>query len=139
MPKKAIATVDAYIAAQPTAARDVLERVRSTIRKAVPRAQETIAYQMPAFQLDGTSVLLLAGWKHHYSLYPASDGVITAFAEELAAYDVNDKGTMRFPLTERVPVGLIGRIAKLRAKEVAAGKALPATATARRPRAAKKA
>lgn len=41
-----------------------------------------------------------------------------ALKGQLAPYKIN-KGTIRFPLFEPVPVGLIGHIAKLRAKEVA--------------------
>jgi uncharacterized protein YdhG (YjbR/CyaY superfamily) len=44
--------------------------------------------------------------------------VVEAFRAELAEYEV-DKGTIRFPLSEPVPVTLIGRITKFRASEVA--------------------
>ena len=56
--------------------------------------------------------------RQHYSLYPATDHVVAAFKDDLAPYEV-DKGTIRFPLSEPVPVKLIERIAKFRAKEVA--------------------
>ena len=95
----------------------VLERVRSTIRKAVPGAEEAISYQMPAFKLNGRYVLYFAGWKQHYSLYPSTDPLVAAFKDELAPYEVNGKGTIRFPLSEPVPVKLIAGIAKFRAKE----------------------
>jgi uncharacterized protein YdhG (YjbR/CyaY superfamily) len=51
----------------------VLERVRSTIRKAVPGAEEAIRYQIPTFKLYAAYVVYLAGWKAHYSLYPANE------------------------------------------------------------------
>jgi len=41
-----------------------------------------------------------------------------AFKDELAPYEIH-KGTIRFPLSQPVPVKLIGRIAKFRAKEIA--------------------
>jgi uncharacterized protein YdhG (YjbR/CyaY superfamily) len=41
-------------------------------------------------------------------------------ADELAPYEVNDKGTIRFPLTAPVPTALIGRLAAFRASEVGA-------------------
>jgi uncharacterized protein YdhG (YjbR/CyaY superfamily) len=63
-------------------------------------------------------VLYFGGWKRHYSLYPATAQLVAACKDELAPYEV-EKGTIRFPLSEPVPVKLIGRIAKLRAKEVA--------------------
>jgi uncharacterized protein YdhG (YjbR/CyaY superfamily) len=111
-------SVDEYIASQPAAVRGVLERVRSAIRKAVPAAGEVISYQIPAYKLRDAAVLYFAGWKRHYSLYPATGGLVAAFHEDLASYEVS-KGTIRFPLSEPVPVKLIGRIAKFRAREVA--------------------
>lgn len=119
MAKTDFKSVDQYIAAQPEAVQGLLERVRSTIRKAVPAAGEVISYQIPAYKLPGGAVLYFAGWKQHYSLYPATKGVVAAFKDDLAPYEVNNKGTIRFPLSKPVPVKLIERIAKLRAKEVA--------------------
>jgi len=118
MAKTNFESVDDYIASQPAAARGVLQRVRSAIRKAVPEAEEVISYQIPAFKLHRRPVLFFAGWKQHYSLYPAIDGVAAAFKDDLARYKVS-KGTIRFPLSEPVPVKLIERIAKFRAKRIA--------------------
>jgi uncharacterized protein YdhG (YjbR/CyaY superfamily) len=111
-------TVDQYIAAQPPAVQELLGRVRSTIRKAVPEAQEGISYKMPTYTLYGDRLLHFAVWKQHYSIYAATEQVVAAFQEELAPYKI-DKGTIRFPLSEPVPVKLIERIAKFRAKEMA--------------------
>ena len=119
MGKTDFKSVDEYIASQPAAVQDTLARVRSTIRKAVPGAREVISYKMPTYTLNGGRLLYFAVWKRHYSIYAATEEVVAAFRDELAGYEV-DKGTIRFPLSEPVPVKLIGRIAKLRAKEVAA-------------------
>jgi len=119
MAKKGFQSVDDYIASRPEGMREILERVRGAIRKAVPKADEVISYQIPAYKLGGKPVLFFAGWKQHYSLYPAIGGLVPAFQKELARYKIS-KGTIRFPLDEPVPVRLIGRIAKFRAKEVAA-------------------
>ena len=116
-PKTAVTSVHEYIAAQPEAVQRILEQVRSTIRKAVPEAEEVISYKIPAYKLRGTVMLYFAGWKRHYSLYPANDRVVAEFKDELAPYVIS-KGTIRFPLAEPVPVKLIERIAKFRAKEV---------------------
>ncbi len=112
-------SVDQYIASQPEGVQDTLRRVRGAIRKAVPRAEEMISYKIPTYKLHNRPVLYFAGWKQHYSLYPASAGIIAAFKDELARYEVK-KGTIRFPLFQPVPVKLIERIAKYRQKEVAA-------------------
>ena len=113
-----IQSVDDYIASQPEAARSVLSEVRTAIRKAIPQADETISYNLPAYKLKGEPVIFFAGWKQHYSLYPASPELQAAFQSELAPYEVR-KGTIRFPLGATVPVKLIARIARFRAQEVA--------------------
>ena len=77
-----------------------------------------ISYKIPTYKLHGGPVLYFAGWRQHYSLYPATDQVVAAFKDDLTPYKIS-KGTIRFPLSERVPVKLIERIAKFRAKEVA--------------------
>jgi uncharacterized protein YdhG (YjbR/CyaY superfamily) len=119
MPKTNFQSVDDYIAAQPQSIQPILERVRNTIRKAAPQAEECISYQIAAYKLNGKPVLYFAGWKEHFSLYPATATTIAEFKEELAPYVIS-KGTIRFPLSKPVPVRLISRIAKFRAKEVAA-------------------
>jgi uncharacterized protein YdhG (YjbR/CyaY superfamily) len=131
MAKTDFKSVDEYIASQPEAAQGVLERVRSTIRKAVPGGEEVISYQIPAYKVHGDRVLYFAGWKQHYSLYPATDQMVAAFKDDLAPYEIS-KGTIRFPLSQPVPVKLIGRIAKFRAKEVAEGEKAKAAAPKKR-------
>jgi uncharacterized protein YdhG (YjbR/CyaY superfamily) len=127
MAKTNFKSVDEYIASQPEASRGILARVRNIIREAVPGAEEVISYKIPTYKLHGGPVLYFAGWKRHYSLYPATGRVVAAFKDELASYEVN-KGTIRFPLSQPVPVKLIGRIAKFRAKEVAEREKAKATA-----------
>ena len=118
MAKTDFKTVDQYIAAHPEDVQAILQRVRSTIRKAVPRAEEVISYQIPAYKLPAGPVLYFAGWRQHYSLYPATGNLVATFKDDLAPYQVR-KGTIRFPLSQPVPVRLIERIAKFRAKEAA--------------------
>jgi len=112
-------SVTEYIASQPKEARGVLRLVRSAIRKALPKAEEVISYQIPAYKLNGRIVIYFAGWKRHYSLYPVTRRLVSAFKKELAPYEVNNKGTARFPLDEPVPVKLIQALAKFRAQDVA--------------------
>ncbi len=121
-------SVDDYIDAQPDHVRGVLNRVRSIIRRALPKAEELISYQIPAYKLHGERVLFFAGWKQHYSLYPAGERLVAAFKSELAPYKIS-KGTIRFPLSEPIPVKLIERIAKFRAKETSAKRLGQAQAT----------
>ena len=120
MAKAEPSPVDTYLAAQPAAAQRALEKVRATLRKALPGAVEVISYKIPAYRLHGGIVIYFAGWKQHYALYPVTAPLIAAFKDELAPYELSNKGTVRFPLDAPVPVRLIARIAKYRAQEVAA-------------------
>lgn len=116
MAKTDFQSVDEYIATQPPERQPALQRVRRSIRKALPEAEEGISYQIPAYKLDGSPVLYFAGWTEHFSLYPATGRLVEEFGDELERYVVS-KGTIRFPLSQPVPVRLIERIAKFRAEE----------------------
>jgi uncharacterized protein YdhG (YjbR/CyaY superfamily) len=118
MPKSGLKTVDDYIASQPEAAQPALTQVRNAIRKALPSAEEVISYNIPTYKLDGAMVIYFAGWKQHYSLYPAGARLLAAFKDDLAAHEIN-KSTIRFALSAPVPVQLIQRIVKFRVTETA--------------------
>ena len=109
--------VPAYIARFPRAVQAELKRVRRSIRRAAPGAEEVISYQIPAFKLHGKPVLFFAAWKEHLSIYPSNARLVAAFKDELAKYE-RAKGTIRFPLSDPIPAKLIERIARFRAKEI---------------------
>lgn len=116
MAKTTFKSVTDYIAAQPKSAQAALRKVRAAIRKALPAAEKTISYNIPTYKLDGRATLYFAGFTAHYSLYPASDALIAAIRTARGPHRIANR-TVRFPYDAEVPVRLIGRIAKLRAKE----------------------
>ena len=120
--------IDAYLSTQPQHVRVMLEDLRQTIRKAAPKAEEVISYQMPAFKFHGMLVYF-AGYKNHIGFYPTSSA-IKAFAKELSAY-AGAKGTVRFPLDKPIPMRLITKIVKHRIKENLAKEDLKALAKAK--------
>src|SRR5207302_9494363 len=91
-------SVDEYLASQPAAVRRILARVRTVIRKTLPRAEEVISYQIPAYRLQRRIVVYFAGWTEHYSLSPVGDRVVAAFDDTVAAF-YRSSGTLRFPLS----------------------------------------
>jgi uncharacterized protein YdhG (YjbR/CyaY superfamily) len=117
MAKTKFQTVTDYIASKPHPVQAVLKRVRAAIRKAIPKAEEGISYQIPTYKLNGTYVIYFAGWKEHYSLYPIHESLVSAFSEELAGCKTS-KGTLRFPLSEPVPSDLIERIVRFRVEQM---------------------
>lgn len=119
MAKTNYTSVDDYLASQPDESREILQRVRDTIRKAIPKAEETISYQIPTYKVDGAAAIYFAGWKQHFSIYPATRTLLADLSDDLAPYRIV-KGTIRFGLSDPPPLELIRRIAKHRANEVAA-------------------
>ena len=106
--------IDEYIARFPADVRAILQKARTTIRRAAPEAKETISYQMPAFRQHGILVYF-AGWKKHIGLYPpeSSDKAL----EKAVARYAGPKGNLQFPLDDPIPYALIERIVKLRVKQ----------------------
>jgi len=116
------ATIDEYIAGFPLDVRRLLRQVRATIRKAAPKAEEKISYQIPTLFLHG-NLVHFGAFKEHIGFYPAPMG-LKEFEKELSKY-AGSKGSVRFPLDQPMPLGLITRIVKFRVKknlERAAGK-----------------
>jgi len=106
--------IDEYIASFPPNVQEILEKMRLTIRKAAPDAEEKISYQMPTFFLKG-NLVHFAAWKNHIGFYPTSSGT-RAFTRELSIYE-GAKGSVKFPMDKPLPLKLIGKIVKFRVAE----------------------
>jgi uncharacterized protein YdhG (YjbR/CyaY superfamily) len=106
--------IDEYIAGFPEEVQEILEKIRTTIRKAAPNAEETINYGIPTFTLKG-NLVHFAGFKKHIGFYPTPTG-IEQFKKELSVYE-GAKGSVQFPLDKPIPYGLISKIVKFRVKE----------------------
>ena len=100
-------TIDEYIAGFPNDVQEILEKIRVTIRKAAPDAEETIKYQIPTFTLKG-NLVHFAAYKKHIGLYPAPTGT-EKFKKELSVYKAA-KSSVRFPLDKPIPFDLISKI-----------------------------
>ena len=108
------AEVDAYIAGFPKPVQARLKKVRSAIRRAVPRATEVISYRIPAYKLHGI-VVFFAGFKGHIGLFPPvrGNGALVKAVKKFAG----PKGNLRFPHDEPLPLPLISRIVRHQAKQ----------------------
>jgi uncharacterized protein YdhG (YjbR/CyaY superfamily) len=104
-------SIDEYIAGFPKEIQVLLKSVRTTIRKAAPKAEEAIKYAIPTFILNG-NLVHFAAFKSHIGFYPAPIGM-EAFKKELAPY-ASGKGSVQFPLDKPLPLTLISKIVKFR-------------------------
>jgi uncharacterized protein YdhG (YjbR/CyaY superfamily) len=125
-------TVDDYLAGLGDDQRTALERLRKTIHSIVPRAEECISYQLPAFRLDGKVLVWFGATAKHCAFYPG--GLAPEFQRELTDYDTS-KGTIRFQPDQPLPVALVRKLVKARIARVRAGAQRSTLAkAARRPR-----
>ena len=114
MNKKIPKNIDDYVDRFPKEVQQLLEKMRVTIRKAAPKAKETISYGIPTFTLDGYLVYF-AAYKSHIGFYPGASA-ITAFKKELSVYK-GAKGSIQFPFDKPLPLALVSRIVKFRMKQ----------------------
>lgn len=122
MPK----TVDEYLGAQPPAARKVLKRMRAIIKKTLGRgAEEVISYGIPAYRLHEHIVVFFAGFKEHVAMYPITRPLEQLLKQKVGKKQLSGRGTVRFPLDEKLPEKLVALVAKFRAGEVEAKYAKP--------------
>ena len=107
-------TIDEYIAAFSPEVQEILKNIRRTIRRAAPRADEAISYQIPTFKLDG-NLVHFAAFKKHIGFYPPVKGD-ARLVKAVSRY-AGPKGNLRFPLDQPIPYDLIKRVVTLRVKQ----------------------
>jgi uncharacterized protein YdhG (YjbR/CyaY superfamily) len=93
--------IDAYIASFPPDVQEVLQKIRLIVRNVAPHAQETISYQIPAFQLNGPLVYF-AAFKHHIGFYPPVGG--DASLVKALAPTLERRAISAFRLINRFPI-----------------------------------
>ena len=107
-------TVDEYLSTLPESTKVKLQKLRETIKKAAPQAEELISYNMPAIKMRRVLVYY-AVFKGHIGFYPTASP-IEAFKKELSSYE-GSKGAVRFPINKPIPLQLVSKIVKYRVKE----------------------
>ena len=107
-------TVAEYISTAPKEAQKKLREMRACLRKAAPKAQESLKWGMPAFS-HKRILFTYAGFKHHIGFYPTPSSV-TAFAKDSSKFKAA-KGSIQFVLDKPLPLPLIRKIAAFRVKE----------------------
>jgi uncharacterized protein YdhG (YjbR/CyaY superfamily) len=112
-------TIDEYLATVSDDQRVALEKLRQTIRTAVPQAEECISYGLAAFRLNGKPLVAFGATAHHCAFYLMSSTTVAAHADDLKNYDTS-KGTIRFSVDKPLPAALVRKLVKARVAENAA-------------------
>lgn len=119
-PGSSPAAIDDYIASFPAEVRARLTKLRATIKRHAPEAEERISYGIPTFFLDG-NLVHFAAFVRHVGFYPGPSG-IAAFQDALSRYK-SAKGSVQFPHDEPLPLALVADIVKFRVAESSQQKA----------------
>jgi uncharacterized protein YdhG (YjbR/CyaY superfamily) len=107
-------SIDDYISRSSPEVQAILQKIRRTIRRNAPDAEEIISYRMPAFRLRGI-LLYFAAFKSHIGLFPPVSGDLRL--EKAISPYAGPKGNLRFPFDQPMPYDLIQRIVRLRVKQ----------------------
>ena len=113
--------IDEYLDALDAPARTTLAVLRAMLRELLPGADETLAYGVPAFAIDGKPIAGFAAFTRHLSYFPHSGEVVERLADELTGY-ATSKGTVKFDRDEPLPRPLVERLVRARLEELGASR-----------------
>jgi len=109
-------TIDEYLTGVSVHQRTVLDKLRKTIHAVEPKVEEYISYGIPAFRLNGRSLVFFGAWANHCSFYPGSSATLKNFRDDLKGFQIS-KGTIRFSPDNPLPLALVKKLVKARISE----------------------
>ncbi len=102
---------DAYIAAAPADLRPLLVRLRDQLARALPDAEEVIAYNMPGFRIEKSIIAGYAAFSKQCGLYLAPSA-IESLADDIAAAGLKSTKTgVTFSPSQPIPDALVKKLA----------------------------
>jgi uncharacterized protein YdhG (YjbR/CyaY superfamily) len=107
-------SVDQYLSLLPPETRILCEQLRAAIRKAAPKADEVISYNMPAYKQHGI-LAYFAAYKKHIGFYPSTSPILV-FQKELQKFKTS-KGAIQFSIDQKIPLTLVKKMVQFRVKE----------------------
>ena len=107
--------INEYLKTVPQGSRGVLQKLRRTIKTAVPEAEEGISYRMPVFKFHGPLVFF-AAFENHCSLFVPSKAIVASFRSELRGY-YNSGATIHFTPDHPLPVSLVKKIVRAKLQD----------------------
>ncbi len=117
MPSPKRDDLDDYYAKLPAVATPHVTTLRSLCRAGLPKADEALHWNNPAFVQNGTRLLMLQSYKQHCSLrFPTRQFAEQREAVESAGYEAGE-GFIKLPYDLELPVALLQRLIKARLVE----------------------
>ena len=102
---------DAYIAEAPKDLRPLLVRLRAQLARALPDAEEVIAYKMPGFRIGQSIIAGYAAFSKQCGLY-LSPSAIKSHADDIAAAGLKSTKTgVTFSPSQPIPDELVKKLA----------------------------
>jgi uncharacterized protein YdhG (YjbR/CyaY superfamily) len=115
-----MSSFDEFLMTVPEPEKAAFERIRQTVRRTVPSAEEATSYGMPAFKYKKRPLLGVRMAKEHLSVFPFSPEAIEAARESLAGLDLS-KGTIRFTADHPISDAALEQIVRHRVQEIDQG------------------
>jgi uncharacterized protein len=109
--------VDTYIAEAKDEAIPLLEEIRGIIKKTIPKAEESISWNVPFYKYYG-GLAGIAAYKNHVGVGFATGRLETEHREELEkkGYSTGLK-TFQIRFDQKVPAAVLKQILKTKARE----------------------
>ena len=114
--KEKPSTIDEYLASVKPDQQAALEKLRQAIHAVAPGAEECISYGIPAFRLNGRSLVFFGAWANHCAFYPGSSATLKEFKNDLKGFRTS-KGAVRFSPDKPRPMALVKKLVKTRMAE----------------------
>jgi uncharacterized protein YdhG (YjbR/CyaY superfamily) len=97
----------------PAPHRKTMLAMRKSILEIIPRAEEVLAYGMPAFRVDGVIVAGIMPAKNHVGYYPFSGSIVKLFPQEFKNYSTT-KSAIHVPVDKPLSKTLLRKLIRAR-------------------------
>lgn len=109
--RKETKTVDEYVDAIPSQARERFDELRQIVKSELPGVHEVVSYGIIGYKPDPKkrATVFISGWKDHLAVYPIPKD--EKLRKDLESY-IHGKGTLWFELDKPLPVELVQRVVR---------------------------
>ena len=107
--------INEYLKTVPRGSREVLQKLRRTVKSAAPEAEEGISYRIPVFKFHGP-IVFFAAFENHCSLFVPGKAIVDSFRSELKRYHTSG-ATIHFTPDHPLPASLVKKIVRAKLQD----------------------